>query len=54
MRMHNPPHPGEIFRKLCLEPLGLNVTEVAKALVPRPINSVRDFGNLSFFNGQGI
>ena len=32
MRMHNPPHPGEILRKLCLEPLGLSVTEVAKAL----------------------
>jgi antitoxin HigA-1 len=32
MRMHNPPHPGEILRGLCLEPLGLTVTEVAKAL----------------------
>jgi addiction module HigA family antidote len=32
MRMHNPPHPGEVLRKLCLEPLGLNVTEAAKAL----------------------
>lgn len=32
MRMHNPPHPGEILRKLCLEPLGLSVTEAAKAL----------------------
>jgi antitoxin HigA-1 len=32
MRMYNPPHPGEILRKLCLEPLGLNVTEAAKAL----------------------
>ena len=32
MRMHNPPHPGEILRKLCLEPLGLTVTEAAKAL----------------------
>jgi addiction module HigA family antidote len=32
MKMHNPPHPGEILRKLCLEPLGLTVTEVAKAL----------------------
>ncbi len=32
MRMHNPPHPGEILRKLCLEPLRLSVTEVAKAL----------------------
>lgn len=32
VRMHNPPHPGEVLRKLCLEPLGLSVTEVAKAL----------------------
>jgi antitoxin HigA-1 len=32
MRMHNPPHPGEILRKLCLEPLRLSVTEAAKAL----------------------
>jgi addiction module HigA family antidote len=32
MRMHNPPHPGEILRSLCLEPLKLSVTAVAKAL----------------------
>ena len=32
MLMHNPPHPGEILRALCLEPLGLSVTEAAKAL----------------------
>ena len=32
MQMHNPPHPGEILKTLCLEPLGLNVTEAAKAL----------------------
>ena len=32
MLMHNPPHPGEVLRKLCLEPLGLTVTEAAKAL----------------------
>lgn len=32
MRMHNPPHPGEILRTLCLEPLGLSVTEAAQAL----------------------
>ncbi len=32
MRMHNPPHPGEIIRELCVEPLGLTVTEAAKAL----------------------
>lgn len=32
MRMHNPPHPGEVLRSLCLEPLGLTVTEAARAL----------------------
>ena len=32
MKMHNPPHPGEILRELCLQPLGLTVTEAAKAL----------------------
>lgn len=30
--MHNPPHPGEIIRHLCLDPLGLSVSEAAKAL----------------------
>ncbi|MGB0722709.1 MAG: HigA family addiction module antitoxin [Gammaproteobacteria bacterium] len=32
MLMHNPPHPGEIIKELCLEPLGLSVTDAAKAL----------------------
>ncbi len=32
LRMHNPPHPGEILKKLCLEPLELSVTKAAKAL----------------------
>src|SRR5882762_5756533 len=32
MRMHNPPHPGEIIRQLCLEPLGMTVTNAARAL----------------------
>ena len=32
MRMHNPPHPGEILRDLCLEPLGVSVTAAAEAL----------------------
>jgi len=32
MRMHNPPHPGEIIRELCIEPLNISVTEGAKAL----------------------
>ena len=30
--MHNPPHPGEIIRELCLAPLGLSVSDAAKAL----------------------
>ena len=30
--MRNPPHPGEVIRELCLEPLGVTVTDAAKAL----------------------
>ena len=30
--MKNPPHPGRIVRQECLEPLGLSVTDGAKAL----------------------
>ena len=30
--MHNPPHPGEIIRDQCLEPLGLSVTQAAAGL----------------------
>jgi antitoxin HigA-1 len=32
MRMYNPPHPGEVLKTLCLEPLKLSVTEAAQAL----------------------
>lgn len=32
MTMHNPPHPGEVLRELCLEPLDLSVTAAAEAL----------------------
>ena len=32
MNMHNPPHPGEILRELCLEPLEVTVTDAAEAL----------------------
>jgi addiction module HigA family antidote len=32
MKMHDPPHPGEVLRGLCLEPLGLSVTQAAEAL----------------------
>ena len=30
--MHNPPHPGEILRELCLDPMGISVTDAAEAL----------------------
>lgn len=32
MKMHQPPHPGEVLRDLCLEPMGLSVTRAAEAL----------------------
>ena len=32
MSMQNPPHPGEIVRHECLEPLGLTVTRAAEGL----------------------
>jgi addiction module HigA family antidote len=32
MPMKNPPHPGRLVRQECLEPLGLSVTNAAKAL----------------------
>ena len=32
MAMKNPPHPGGIVRRQCLEPLGLSVTRAATGL----------------------
>ena len=32
IQMYNPPHPGEIIREFCLEPLELSVTATAEAL----------------------
>ena len=32
MQMHNPPHPGKVLRELCIEPLGLSVTDAAEGL----------------------
>ena len=32
MVMHNPPHPGEVIRELCISPLGLSVTKAAEGL----------------------
>jgi addiction module HigA family antidote len=30
--MFNPPHPGEVIKELCLDPLGISITEAAEAL----------------------
>ena len=30
--MHNPPHPGDVLRELCLKPLQLTVTEATHGL----------------------
>jgi len=30
--MHNPPHPGEVVRELCIVPLGLTVAKAASAI----------------------
>ncbi len=32
MLMHNPPHPGKVLKELCIEPLGITVTDAAKGL----------------------
>ena len=32
MQMHNPPHPGEVLKELCIKPLGLTITDTAKTL----------------------
>ena len=32
MAMHNPPHPGGIVKRQCLEPLGLSVTKAAEGI----------------------
>jgi len=32
MKMHNPPYPRDVWKELCLKPMGLTVTEAATAL----------------------
>ena len=32
MKMHDPPHPGEVVKDLCLAPLDLTITKAAEAL----------------------
>jgi len=46
--IHNPRHPGEIVKSLCIEPLGLSITEAAKALkISRPTLSKLVNGRMS-------
>jgi addiction module HigA family antidote len=32
MKMYNPPHPGQLLKALCLEPLNLTITDAARSL----------------------
>ena len=32
MRMHNPPHPGEILKGLWLAPMDVSITDAAKSI----------------------
>ena len=32
MRMHNPPHPGGVWLRRWIEPLGISITQAAKHL----------------------
>jgi addiction module HigA family antidote len=32
MKMHNPPHPGEIIKDLWLDPAGISITDAAQAM----------------------
>jgi addiction module HigA family antidote len=32
MKMYNPPHPGEIIKGLWLDPMGVSITEAARAM----------------------
>ena len=36
MPMHNPPHPGGIVRRQCLEPMGLTAAQAAQKLGVSP------------------
>jgi addiction module HigA family antidote len=32
MKMHDPPHPGEIIKGLWLDPMGVSITDAARAM----------------------
>lgn len=41
MRMHNPPHPGEVIREIYIEPFGISSRQVAKKLNVSPSTFAR-------------
>ena len=32
MKMHNPPHPGEVIKGLWLDPMGISIAEASRSL----------------------
>lgn len=40
MRMHNPPHPGEVNKRLCLEPLEVSVTAQALGVNRKTLSAI--------------
>jgi len=46
--IHNPKHPGKMVKSLCLDPLGISVTDAARALdISRPTLSKLLNGKMS-------
>ena len=55
MAMQNPPHPGGIVRRQCLDPLGLSVTRAAEGLgVTRQALSELVNGNAGISVGMAV
>ena len=53
--MHNPPHPGRVVKELCIDPLGLTITEAAKGLeVSRETLSALVNGHFGISPGMAI
>ena len=40
MRMHNHPHPGEIIKSLCLDPLDVSVTQAAQGVSRKTLSAI--------------
>jgi antitoxin HigA-1 len=40
MKMHNPPHPGEVLRELCIEPLNLTAAAAALGVSRKTLSAI--------------